>query len=277
MAKCLRNVTGKEPDSNMNVEYGVFEAVVTCVFIVVFVRFGARHANQWAAMCPRILLGIVRRYRKLCHRYWALGLAGVLVGYSLVLGDVFYYGRIQYPDCGSYASTGQCLIDIMNVITIGPLVVGSTLAVIALVLEIIRYRTKWNEYVREMRRTVSKTDDHDHDVIPDPNQAPNELIRKYVHVPRYNGEKSFVGAVVRACKIKFPRGVRSEAQSMAVSDYAVRYMKTHGHRTDHIARDLPMIVALYYLPSKHEVRAIKATQSSEYQDRLLWREQNRLL
>jgi multisubunit Na+/H+ antiporter MnhC subunit len=215
---------------------------------------------------------LVKRFTRLARQRGQYCI--VLVGVLSILGNVAHHSSIQYLSCDSATS---CAAAVMYVTVLGPLVVGLATALVAVVLAIIRYREKWNVYVKKMVRVVSRTNDHDHDVIPDPNQKPGELIIKYVHVPRYNGEKSFVGAVVRACKIKFPRGVRSEAQSMAVSDYAVRYMKEHGHRTDHIARDLPMVVALYYLPSKHEVRAVKATRSEYYQDRLAWREQNRLL
>jgi hypothetical protein len=78
--------------------------------------------------------------------------------------------------------------------------------------------------------------------------------------PQTRGSKQsnrFIREVVFAVKAKFGLPKRTEANRVAVRDYAVRIMKEVGHRPSHICRDVPKIVRLVFTPTDEEIRQLR--------------------
>jgi hypothetical protein len=65
----------------------------------------------------------------------------------------------------------------------------------------------------------------------------------------------FAGCAARAAKVRFSLPVDNHANRLAVHVFLREWMKDHGHRPSHIARDLPIAVELTFCPSKSEILA----------------------
>jgi hypothetical protein len=65
----------------------------------------------------------------------------------------------------------------------------------------------------------------------------------------------FAGNAARAAKVRFSLPTDNRANRLAVHAFLREWMKDHGHRPSHIARDLPIAVELTFCPSEAEILA----------------------
>lgn len=71
------------------------------------------------------------------------------------------------------------------------------------------------------------------------------------------GEPRYIYLVAQKCKAYFGCPVETAANRLSVRHFARKVMEEDGHRPTHIARDLPVVVELTFLPSDSEIWANK--------------------
>jgi hypothetical protein len=92
-----------------------------------------------------------------------------------------------------------------------------------------------------------------------PEEGPAEPARRFTVPQRHR----FAGNAARAAKVRFSLPVDNPANRLAVHAFLREWMKDHGHRPSHIARDLPIAVELTFCPSESEVLASRMKRGCE--------------
>jgi hypothetical protein len=105
----------------------------------------------------------------------------------------------------------------------------------------------------------------DGDVLAEPEEVVadgDEVVeppRRFTQPQRHR----FAGNAARAAKVRFSLPVDNPANRLAVHAFLREWMKDHGHRPSHIARDLPIAVELTFCPSEAEVLAARMKRGNE--------------
>jgi hypothetical protein len=114
-----------------------------------------------------------------------------------------------------------------------------------------------NRYAVELDHWDVDYPEVDDDVLAEPLDATTlvdgsvEVTRRFTRPQRHR----FAGNAARAAKVRFSLPVDNHANRLAVHAFLREWMRDHGHRPSHIARDLPIAVELVFCPSESELLA----------------------
>jgi hypothetical protein len=113
-----------------------------------------------------------------------------------------------------------------------------------------------NRYVVELDNWDVDYPDVDDDAFAGPIDAADDAVERPLR-------HRFAGCAARAAKVRFSLPVDNHANRLAVHAFLREWMREHGHRPSHIARDLPIAVELTFCPSKADILASRLKSGND--------------